>query len=241
MNAITSYARRNWLWLVANVAAVAPLLWLGWDTLQGNLSINPIDDFTDWTGNAAIALLLASLAVTPLQTVTGWRRLATIRKSLGLWAFAYATLHFLVFVGLDYGFSLRFILEDGLAQKPYVVVGFLALLILLPLAITSTRGWMKRLGRNWKRLHRGVYAAGVLAVIHFLWVAKAAEATLPLIYGVLLAVLLIARIPWVRSRLSSLRRQTPAPRNDGARNDGARKDGARKPMPRPEPGVVSEA
>lgn len=210
MVAPRAFLRRHWLWLAANLAALLPLLWLAWDTWQGNLTINPIDDFTDRTGSGAIRLLLASLAVTPVQTITGWRQVGVIRKSLGLWAFAYAVLHFLVFVGLDYAFSLRFILEDGLPTKPYIVVGFSALLILLPLALTSTRGAMKRLGRNWKRLHRWVYAAGILAVIHYIWVAKLAAGE-PTLYAVILAVLLAARLPWVRSRLSTLRRKKAAP------------------------------
>lgn len=216
MDALRAFLRRHWLWLAANLAALLPLLWLAWDTWQGNLTINPIDDFTDRTGSAAIRLLLASLAVTPVQTVTGWRKVGVIRKSLGLWAFAYVALHFLVFVGLDYGFSLRFILEDGLPTKPYVVVGFAALLILLPLALTSTRGAMKRLGRNWKRLHRWVYAAGILAVVHYIWVSKLAAGE-PTLYAVILAVLLTARLPWVRSRLNGLRHKRAAPTPGQAR------------------------
>lgn len=204
MDTVNAYIRKHWLWLLVQVVAVAPLLVLGWNTWQGNLSVNPIDDFTNLTGTTAILLLLASLAVTPINTVTGWRRITTVRKTLGLWAFAYAALHFLVFVGLDYGFSLNFILADGLPSKRYIVVGFAALLILLPLAITSTKGWQKRLGRTWKKLHRWVYAAGILAVIHYIWVAKVAFGK-PTLYAGILAVLLIARIPSVRSRLSKLR------------------------------------
>jgi sulfoxide reductase heme-binding subunit YedZ len=204
----TQTLRRHWLWIVANVGAALPLLWLAWDTAMDNLTVNPIDDFTERTGGAAILLLLLCLAVTPVQTITGWRQVGTIRKSLGLWAFTYVALHLLVFVGLDYAFSLHYILLDGLPQKPYVVVGFLAFLILLPLALTSTRGWMKRLGRNWKRLHRWVYAAGILAVFHYLWVAKV-DWGKPLLYAAILAFLLVARVPWVRSRLSSIRRRRP--------------------------------
>ncbi|HXF64158.1 MAG TPA: protein-methionine-sulfoxide reductase heme-binding subunit MsrQ [Caldilineaceae bacterium] len=200
--------RRHWLWIVANVGAAIPLLWLAWDTAMDNLTVNPIDDFTERTGTATIILLLLTLAVTPIQTITGWRQVGTVRKSLGLWTFAYVTLHLLVFVGLDYAFSLRYILMDGLPQKPYIVVGFLAFLILLPLAITSTRGWMKRLGRNWKRLHRLVYVAGILGVIHYLWVAKVVWGE-PLQYAVVLTLLLAARIPWVRARLTNLRRRLP--------------------------------
>lgn len=199
-----TYLRRNRLWLAANVAALWPLLWLAWDWWFDNLSIDPLDDFTNRTGTAALLLLLASLAVTPVNTITGWRQVLTLRKTLGLYAFFYATLHLLVFVGLDYGFSLRFILLDGLPTKPYIVVGLAALLILLPLALTSTRGWMKRLGRNWKRLHRLVYAAGILAVVHYLWVAKVAFGK-PVIYAGVLALLLVLRMPIVRTWLSRVR------------------------------------
>jgi sulfoxide reductase heme-binding subunit YedZ len=204
MTAIRPYVRENWLWLVANIGAALPLLWLLWDQLQDNLSINPIDDYTDRTGSTAIILLLLTLAVTPVQTVTGWRKVSTIRKSLGNWTFTYAVLHMLVFVGLDYGFSLEFILLDGLPSKPYILVGLSALLILLPLALTSTKGMQKRLGKNWKKLHRWVYAAGILAVIHFIWVRKVPFGE-PTIYAIILAILLIARIPTVRTWLSGLR------------------------------------
>ncbi|MCC6455490.1 MAG: sulfoxide reductase heme-binding subunit YedZ [Caldilineaceae bacterium] len=204
MSSIRSYVRENWLWLLANIGSMVPLLWLLWDQWQDNLSINPIADYTDRTGSTAIILLLLSLAVTPVQTVTGWRKVSTVRKSLGLWAFAYAVLHMLVFVGLDYGFSLRFILLDGLPSKPYIVVGLSALLILLPLALTSTKGMQKRLGKNWKKLHRWVYAAGLLAVIHYLWVAKVAFGE-PTLYTVILVLLLAARLPTIRSWLSKLR------------------------------------
>ena len=204
MTAIRTYVRENWLWLIVNIGAAIPLLWLAWDHVFDNLSINPIADYTRRTGGTAITLLLLSLAVTPVQTTTGWRKVSTGRKSLGLWAFAYAVLHMLVFVGLDYGFSLEFILLDGLPTKPYILVGLAALLILLPLAITSTKRMQKRLGKRWKALHRWVYAAGILAVIHYLWVVKLPFGQ-PTIYAVILALLLVARIPVVRAWLGNLR------------------------------------
>jgi len=204
MTATRNYVRENWLWLVANIGCAVPLLWLLWDQVQGNLSINPIDDYTDRTGDTAILLLLLSLAVTPLQTLTGWRKISTVRKSLGLWAFTYAVLHLLVFVALDYGFSWKYILLDGLPTKPYIVVGLVAILILTPLALTSTKGMQKRLGKTWKKLHRWVYAAGILAVTHFIWVRKVPFGK-PTIYAIILALLLIARLPIVRSWLSSMR------------------------------------
>jgi sulfoxide reductase heme-binding subunit YedZ len=213
-----AYVRRNWLWLLTSAGALLPLLWLLWDWWFDNLSIDPLDDFTNRTGSAAIILLLVSLAVTPINTITGWRQVLTLRKTLGLYAFFYAALHLLVFVGLDYGFSLEFILLDGLPSKPYIVVGLAAFLILLPLAITSTRGSMKRLGRNWKRLHRLVYVAGILAVVHYLWVAKVAVG-LPVVYTAILALLLVARIPVVRTWLSRQRGRifgTPKPSGKAA-------------------------
>ncbi len=199
-----AFVQRNWLWLLTSAGALLPVLWLAWDWWFDNLSIDPLDDFTNRTGTAAIILLLVSLAVTPINTITGWRQVLTLRKTLGLYAFFYAALHLLVFVGLDYGFSLEYILLDGLPSKPYIVVGLAAFLILLPLALTSTRASMKRLGRNWKRLHRLVYAAGILAVVHYLWVSKVAFGS-PVVYAGILALLLIARIPVVRTWLSRLR------------------------------------
>jgi sulfoxide reductase heme-binding subunit YedZ len=172
--------------------------------------VNPIADITARTGQPAIILLMLSLACTPVNIVSGYARVLTLRKSLGLYAFMYASLHFLTFVGLDYGFNLEFILGDALLEKRYIIVGLAALLILIPLAITSTRGWMKRLGRNWKRLHRLVYVAGGLAVFHFLWLVKATRLYEPLIYAVILTILLVIRIPPVRRLVVNLRRR-PAP------------------------------
>lgn len=202
--------RRNWFWLGVNVAAAIPLMWLLWDMAAGNLSVNPIDDITDRTGKAAIILLLLSLACTPAHIVAGWRQPIQVRKALGLWAFAYATFHLLNFVGNDYLFDVQMILRDGIATKPFVVVGFLAFLLLIPLAITSTRGWMRRMGRKWKTLHNLVYVIAPLAVVHFLWLAKAAEDWEPLLYGAIVALLLLVRIPPVRRRFVSARRTKPA-------------------------------
>jgi methionine sulfoxide reductase heme-binding subunit len=205
MDAFSQSLRKRWLWLAVNIGAALPLLWMAWDFQQGNL-IDPIDAFTGRTGQSAIILLLLTLAVTPIVTLTSYRKLIGVRKSLGLWAFAYASMHLIVFVGLDYGFSLEYIVKDGLAQKPYIIVGSAALLILLPLAVTSTRGWMRRMGRNWKRLHKWIYAAGILAALHYIWVAKL-DLGRPLIYSVILGVLLAARIPPVRSALARVGRK----------------------------------
>jgi sulfoxide reductase heme-binding subunit YedZ len=211
MERLRAGLRRHWFVWASQIGAAFPLLLTAWDWQVGNLSINPIDDLTDRTGGTAINLLLLSLAVTPVQTVTGWHSLAPLRKLLGLWAFAYAVIHLLIFVGLDYGFDWRLIWLDGLPTKLYILAGLAALLILTPLAITSTRGWMKRLGKWWKRLHRLVYLAGILAVVHYIWVAKVAYGA-PTVYAVILALLLAARIPWVRTRLAQLRTLWARPR-----------------------------
>jgi sulfoxide reductase heme-binding subunit YedZ len=208
--------REHWLWLVANIGAAIPFLYLTWAFATDNLSVNPIDDFTEQTGQAAIALLGLSLAVTPINIITGWRQVVKVRKSLGLWAFFYVVLHMLVFVGLDYGFSLEFILKDGLPQKPYIVLGLSALIILIPLALTSTKGWQKQLGKNWKRLHNWVYGAGILAALHYIWLAKLPYGK-PTIYAIILALLLIVRIAPVRKAIVQARQRwtshsKPAPR-----------------------------
>lgn len=197
--------QRQSFWWAVNLAAAAPLLLMLWEYSQGVLGVDIVNAINNRTGRTAIILLMLSLACTPLNILFGWRLPSTVRKSLGLWAFAYALLHLLNFVGLDYAFDLNFLLQDAVLQKPYILAGLLALLILVPLAITSTRGWMKRLGRNWKRLHQFVYAAGVLAVLHFFWQAKAAERWEPLLYGLGLGLLLLVRVPAVRRRLAALR------------------------------------
>jgi sulfoxide reductase heme-binding subunit YedZ len=199
------YWRKHWLWILANLGALFPLAWLLWDISQGNLSVNPIDDITDRTGKAALVLLMLSLACTPVNILLGFSQVITVRKTLGLYAFAYASLHLLNFVGLDYGFNLDLIFGDALLTKRFVLAGLSTFVILVPLAITSTKWWMRRLGRNWKRLHQLVYAAGVLAVIHFLWLVKAAERWEPLIFALILTLLLAVRIPLVRRTLVGLR------------------------------------
>jgi sulfoxide reductase heme-binding subunit YedZ len=206
-----AYLSKNWFWLAVNLAVAMPLLMLGWDAVFDNLSVNPIDDFTDRTGKAAIVILLLSLTCTPANTVFGFRRGLTVRKALGLWAFTYAALHLLVFIGLDYGFSWDLIFQDALLGKQFIIAGFAALLILIPLAITSTRYWMRRLGKNWKRLHQLVYGAGVLAVIHFLLLVKA-DRTEPLIFATVLAILLVLRVPRVRKFIVNWRKQLTSKR-----------------------------
>lgn len=202
---VASDWRQRCFWWAVTLGALTPLAWLGWRAWQGNLGVDPVNTINNETGRAALIVLFLSLACTPLNILFGWRSVLTVRKSLGLIAFVYAALHLANFIVLDYAFAFDLILHDAVLSMPYILAGSLALLILTPLAITSTHGWMRRLGRNWKRLHRLVYAAGALAVLHFLWQAKAAERAEPLIYAAVLALLLLVRAPQVRRRLVALR------------------------------------
>jgi sulfoxide reductase heme-binding subunit YedZ len=184
-----------WQGLV-HIVALAPAALLLLDAATGNLSANPIQEVTQRLGRAAFVLLVASLSCTPLVIVTGWRAISRWRRPLGVYAFLYALAHFVFFIGVDYGFNLRFILDD-LGNKRYIVVGLSALLILLPLAVTSTKGWQARLGKRWQKLHRWVYLAGVLVAVHYAWALKS-DIRLPLLGGAIVVAGLVIRTPPVR-------------------------------------------
>lgn len=183
-------------------AAVAlcsvPLALLAADGIGGGLGANPIEEITHRTGWWTLALLLATLSITPVRRATGWNRVARLRRTIGLAAFFYACLHVLTYFGLDQLFALDYLAED-IAERPYITVGFTAWLILVPLAVTSTRGWIRRLGRRWQRLHRLVYVAALLGVVHFLWLVKA-DSREPLIFAAVLLVLLASRVIAFRAR-----------------------------------------
>jgi methionine sulfoxide reductase heme-binding subunit len=176
---------------------------------SGALGPNPVEAITHFTGDWTLRLLLATLAITPLRRLTGQVWLVRYRRMLGLFAFFYAVLHVTTYLWLDRFFDLGTIAEDVL-KRPYITVGFAAFVLMVPLAITSTQGWIRRLGRRWKTLHRAVYAIGVLGVLHYLWLVKA-DLLEPVIYGVILAVLLGMRVPWrdLAVRLRSAWRRHP--------------------------------
>ena len=182
--------------VLVHLAALAPLAVLLWDMWQGNLSVNPIQDITFRTGKAAMVLLTFSLAATPVVIVFGFKGAHQVRRTLGLYAFLYAALHFLTYAWLDYDWDTG-LMRLELAEKRYVLVGFAAFLILIPLAVTSTKGWQRRLKKGWIRLHKLVYAAGVLVMLHYIWVQKA-DIRQPLAWTLFLALLLIVRLPPVR-------------------------------------------
>jgi sulfoxide reductase heme-binding subunit YedZ len=194
---------RHWLPVLTHIAALVPLAILLWDWAWGRLSFNPIREITLRTGRYALTLLVLSLACTPAYLLSRFSPLLRLRRALGLYAFLYAGLHLLTFVGLDFGFDLGLV-ADEIAQRRFIQAGLLSFLILLPLAVTSMQWWVRRLGKNWKRLHRLVYVAAPLALLHLAWVVKG-DYRRPLIYGAILALLLITRIPAVRKALIGLR------------------------------------
>jgi sulfoxide reductase heme-binding subunit YedZ len=172
------------------------------DWAGGRLGANPIRELTLRTGRHALFFLVLSLACTPARVLTGWSAIGQLRKPLGLYAFMYVTLHLLTYVGLDFGLNLAFLWPE-ITQRRFLQAGLLAFLLLLPVAVTSTRWWMRTLGRNWKRLHRLVYLAAVLAVLHFFWLVKG-DWRRPLAYAVVLLLLLLARTPPARAALGHL-------------------------------------
>ena len=191
-------------------ACLAPLAMLAHRFHVDDLGANPIDLVTDSLGIWALRLLLASLALTPLRILFGLSWPVTLRRLLGLFAFAYVALHLATWVVLDHFFDWPVMLADVL-KRPYVTVGMAAFVLLVPLAATSTAGMIKRLGaRAWRRLHRLVYASAVLAVLHFLWLAKVGRVE-PYVYAAILGVLLGVRgIDVARRRL---RRRRADPRD----------------------------
>jgi sulfoxide reductase heme-binding subunit YedZ len=191
----------GWLRIAVHVGSLVPLALL----VNDISSVNPIQAITQHSGRTAIILLMLCLTCTPLNLFFGWKWAAGLRKPLGLYSFLYVCLHLFTFVVLDYGLDGGLIWQAVL-EKRYVVAGFSGFLLLLPLAITSTKGWQRRLGRRWRLLHSLIYPAAILAILHFLWLSKVIRD--PLIYGVIVAALLIMRLPSVRSRLAALRKPT---------------------------------
>lgn len=173
-----------------------PLALLIGDALGNRLTVNPIQYLTQRTGWFALVLLLATLACTPLNRWLGWKQVMRWRRPLGLYSFAYAGMHVAIFVGVDYGLDLGLIVQ-AIGEKRYIIAGVFAFLLLVPLAITSTTGWQRRLKHWWRRLHRLVYLAASLAVLHYLWLSK--DPRPAFVAGGVLIGLLLAR--WLRVRL----------------------------------------
>ena len=175
------------------VLCLMPLAWLAWRAQEGDLGANPIEATNRFLGDWALRFLLVTLAVTPVTRLTGQAVFMRFRRMLGLFAFAYAVLHVSSYVGLDQFFAWREIWAD-IVKRTYITVGMVVLIMLVPLAVTSTKGMVKRLGAaRWKALHRLVYPAAIGAVVHFYMMVKA-DVREPLIYAGVLAVLLGYRV-----------------------------------------------
>ena len=195
------------------IAALGPAGWLVWAAFTGNLSANPLSDITNETGVWTLRFLCITLAVTPLRRLTGWHALIRFRRMLGLFAFFYGTLHFLTYVVFDRFAGLDF--PDGIValrtlrdlaksvaadvyKRPFITVGFTGWLLMVPLALTSTAGMIRRLGgRRWNLLHRLVYISATAGVVHYWWLVKA-DVRRPQAYAVVVGTLLVFRVAWTR-------------------------------------------
>ncbi|MBD9369187.1 protein-methionine-sulfoxide reductase heme-binding subunit MsrQ [Xanthomonas sp. XNM01] len=198
-----------------HAAALSPAAWLGWQiaevwrTGSDALGADPVAEIEHRTGLWALRLLLVTLAITPLRQLTGQTVLLQFRRMAGLYAFFYASLHLAAYLVLDLGGYWSMIFEE-IVKRPFITVGFAAWLLLVPLAITSTRGWMRRMGRRWGLLHRLIYPIGILAVLHFWWLVKS-DLREPALYAGLLAVLLGWRVAHALRRRQRSRVPRPAP------------------------------
>ena len=211
---------------LAFAAALGPAAWLVWAIYTGNLSANPLSDLTNETGVWTLRFLCITLALTPLRRLTGWNAAVRFRRMAGLFAFFYGTLHFLTYVIADRFASLvdfpdgivawstaRNLLAaigEDVAKRPYITVGFSAFVLMLPLAITSTAGWIRRLGgKRWAAVHRLIYVSAVGGVIHYWWLVKA-DIRRPMAYAAIVSMLLGFRIVWARFRAPRPVRATAA-------------------------------
>jgi len=193
------------------LACLGPAAWLTWAGVTGNLSANPLSDITNETGVWTLRFLCITLAVTPLRRMTGWNWVIRFRRMVGLFAFFYGTLHFLTYVivdrfaGLDFPdgiVALRTVRDliasvgQDIAKRPFITVGFTGWLLMVPLAVTSTAGMIRRLGgRRWNQLHRLVYVSGIAGVVHYWWLVKA-DVRRPETYALVVATLLVFRLAW---------------------------------------------
>ncbi len=192
-----------WLRLFVHLLGIFPLASIIYSGFTGGLGVNPIQELEQRLGRAALYLLVATLSITPLVTLTGWHILRPRRRALGLYSFFYASLHFATFIAVDYGFDFR---EIGrlVFEKPFIMLGLVTGLMLLPMAVTSFDYFIRRMGKRWKSLHQLVYLAGVTAILHYAWAKKgdlfslSGDISKPLLWGLLVVILLVLRIPTVR-------------------------------------------
>jgi len=216
----------RWAKAAIFLACLTPLAWLLWkffgatprdiSTWGVELGANPIEKITHATGDWTIRFLLITLSITPLRKLLGVPALIKFRRMFGLFAFFYGCLHFTTYIWLDKFFNLHEMLAD-VAKRKFITVGFTAFVLLIPLALTSTAGWIGRLGgKRWQALHRLIYVSAIAGVIHYLWLVKA-DIREPLMYGAILAVLLSYRIVvWIKPVLNKRRQALPVRRAEAA-------------------------
>jgi methionine sulfoxide reductase heme-binding subunit len=190
----------------AFVLGTLPFIWLVFRVLTGRLGINPVEDLTLTTGIWALRFLVFTLLITPIRRLTGWNRIIQYRRMLGLFAFFYASLHFAIYIGVDQFFAFDLILKD-IVKRPFITMGFTAFVLMIPLAVTSTKGWIRRLGRRWQLLHRLIYVSAIAAAVHYLWKVKVMIGS-PVYYAAGIALLLAFRIAWQLRSAAAVRRQT---------------------------------
>jgi len=191
------------------LAALVPLERLAWKAFHDGLGANPVEVITHSTGDWTLILILTTLSITPLRKLTRQYWLIGVRRMIGLFAFFYGCLHFTTYIWLDKSFDVHEMIKD-VYKRPFITAGFTAFVLMIPLALTSTKGWIRRLGKNWQRLHRLIYVTGIAAVIHYIWLVKA-DLRKPLQYAFVLGVLLLYRLV---VRISEARRKmTPTARN----------------------------
>jgi sulfoxide reductase heme-binding subunit YedZ len=192
---VVRWFKRKWHYLLAHLAGLVPLLVIGFYYLSGDLA-NPVRYAILRTGTIGLIFLVAALACTPVRIIFGWPGAVQIRRALGLYGFLYSALHLGAYLVLENTLYFDLIWRD-LGERRAMTVGLAAFLLLIPLAITSTRGWQRRLGKRWRSLHRLVYLAIPLSVWHYLWLDRD-FITLPLIYGLIVGLLLLVRLPFIR-------------------------------------------
>lgn len=183
----------KWTKAVVFLACLSPLGFLALRAYRGNLTANPVEFVQHFTGDWTLRFLLITLSITPLRKLLQIPDLIRFRRMLGLFAFAYVCLHFLTYLWPDQNFDFGGMMKD-VAKRPFITVGFLGFVLLVPLALTSTKGWIRRLGgKRWQMLHRLIYVTVLCGVIHYYWLVKS-DHRLPLLYGAILAVLLLYRL-----------------------------------------------
>jgi sulfoxide reductase heme-binding subunit YedZ len=203
LSAKRKFLSTKWSKFLLFLLSSLPFLFLVWRTIRGDLTANPVEFFQHQTGDWTLRFLVFTLCITPFRKLFNLPELVRFRRMLGLFAFFYVCLHLLTYLGPDQSFNVAGMLKD-VAKRPFITVGFAAFVLLIPLALTSTAGWIRRLGgKRWQALHRSIYVCAILGVIHYYWLVKS-DVRKPLFYGLLVAILLTWRlITWLNKRKAS--------------------------------------